>query len=85
MAFTALAYAYHSLNQQDERQNAFLAVAAMAGLLAALSLDVGILLGIFGVEAWCILLGLVASDLFHWALNRRSRYPDSEWLGDEKT
>jgi hypothetical protein len=85
MAFTALAYTYHSLSPQDERQNAFLVVTAMAGLLTALCLDVGVLLGIFGVESWFLLLGLVASDLFFWALNRCSRHPDSEWLGDEKT
>lgn len=85
MAFTALAYAYHNFNSQDQQQDVFLAVAAMSGLLTALYLDGGILPSIFGVEPWFIVSGLVASDLFHWALNRRSRYSDREWLGDEKT
>jgi hypothetical protein len=69
MTFTALAYAYHSLNPQDEYQNAILAVAAIAGLPAALYLDAGILLGIFGVELRFVYFGLVTSDLFHLTLS----------------
>lgn len=52
MSFTASAYTYHSVNRSDSFQNPILILGTVLGLLMALSIDLGILLGIFGLEHW---------------------------------
>jgi hypothetical protein len=71
MAFAGLTSLYYRSNERDEYQKPILVSGAMVGLLAALSLDLGILLGIFALEPWVVLLSLVVSDCFHRAVLRR--------------
>jgi hypothetical protein len=78
MSLTALAYAYHSSNCGDGFQNAILVSSVVSGLLLALSLDLGIILGVFGLGPWILLLGLVISDFFHLTCVRRRRYVELE-------
>jgi hypothetical protein len=73
MSFTASTHAYYITNRDDVFQNAILLSGTMLGLLMALSLDLGILLGIFGLEQWFLLLSLVVSDVFHFVCVRRQR------------
>jgi hypothetical protein len=87
MLFTALCYAYHASNRGDVFQRPILILGTVSGLLVALSLDTGILLGICGLEPWFLLLSLVLSDFFHLVFVRQQRC--EEWvshqeLGDEK-
>lgn len=77
MAFTALAYAYYRLNENDNHQKDILVSSTMTGLVVALGLDLGLLIGIFGAESWFIVLGLVVSDVFHGVCLRRSQV--SKW------
>lgn len=72
MAFAALAYLYHRSNDSDVYQKPVLVSGAMAGLLVALSSDVGVLLGVFALEPWFLLLGLVVSDCFHSVFVQRT-------------
>lgn len=87
MAFVALAYAYHRANQDDAYQNGVIISATVAGLVLALSLDLGILIGAFGVATWFLLLGLIFSDCFHAVCMRKpwqSRWEERGSLGGEK-
>lgn len=87
MTFLALTYAYHESNGEDKHQDAFLASAAIVGLVLALSLDVGILIGVFAIVTWLTALGLVVSDLFHALYMRRpsrSKWYRQEFIGDDK-
>lgn len=73
MSFTVLVYAYYSINRNDTSQNTILLSGTVLGLLMALSMDLGILLGIFGLEQWFLLLSLILSDSFHLIFVRRQR------------
>lgn len=73
MSFTGLAYAYHSSNRSDAYQNSILIAGIVLGLLVALAMDTGILLGLFGLEPWFVLLSLVLSDFFHLICIPRQR------------
>jgi putative copper export protein len=86
MAFAALAYFYYHSNDNDEHQKPILVSGAMAGLLAALSLNFGVFLGIFALEPWFLLLSLVVSDCFHFVFFRRPWHAEcrKEILDDEK-
>lgn len=87
MSFTALAYAYHYSNGSDTYQNTILIAGIALELLVALAMDIGILLGLFGLEPWFILLSLVLSDFFHLICVRGQRYEEcvsDRGLGDEK-
>lgn len=87
MSFTASAYTYHSVNRSDSFQNPILILGTVLGLLMALSIDLGILLGIFGLEHWFLLLSLVISDIFHSVCVRKQRCEgcvSTQGFGDEK-
>jgi hypothetical protein len=87
MSFTASAYAYYSSNRGDIFQNTILLSGTVLGLLLALSMGLGILLGIFGLEQWFLLLSLVISDIFHFICVRRQRCEgcvSNQEFGDEK-
>lgn len=87
MSLVALAYAYYILNKGDKHQNVVLVLAGAGGLVVAMSLDVGILIGIFGVETWFMTLGLVVSDALHTGYMRklyRGRRKDWEAVSDAK-
>ena len=87
MSFTALAYVYYSGNQNDTFQKTILISGTVLGLLMSLSTDLGILLGIFGLEPWLLLLSLVISDVVHSISVRRQRCEGCvsiQGFGDEK-
>jgi hypothetical protein len=87
MSFTASTHAYYTTNRGYIFQNTILLSGAVLGLLMALSLDLGILLGIFGLEPWFLLLSLVVSDIFHFVCVRRQRCEgcvSNQEFGDEK-
>jgi len=78
MLFTSLAYTYHSINRGDAFQNTILAWGIVLGLLTAWSMDLGVLLGVFGLEQWFLLLSLVLSDIFHLIFVRSQRCEECE-------
>jgi hypothetical protein len=89
MSFTTLSYANYSSNRSDVYQNTILISGTVSGLLVALSLDTGVLSGIFGLEPWFLLLSLVLSDFFHFVCVRKQRCTCDECVrneefGDEK-
>ena len=87
ISFTASTHAYYSTNRGDIFQNTTLLSGTVLGLLMALSMDLGILLGIFGLEPWFLLLCLILSDVFHFVCVRRQRCEacvSNQEFGDEK-
>lgn len=52
--------------------------ASIAGLLVVWRSEVGILVGLYCVETWFVLLGLVVSDIFQAACQRRTRQREAE-------
>lgn len=87
MSLPVGAYVYHASNDGDSFQNAFLTTGALAGLLVALAMDIGLVLGIFGLEPWFLILSLTVSDVFHFICIRRPRYEQrglERNFGDEK-
>jgi hypothetical protein len=66
--FSYIVYArlYYQWNQQNDRyQLPVLVVAALAGLIPALSLNIGFLISIFCVTPKVALFGLLVSDILH--------------------
>lgn len=77
MTFTSLAYTYYRLNENANHQNSILISSAMTGLTIAFGLNVGLLIGVFGIEVWSVVLGIVFSDVFHGVCLRRPQ--GSKW------
>ena len=87
MSFTASAFAYYSINRSDVFQNTILLSGTVLGLVVALSMDLGILLGIFGLEQWFLLLSLMISEVFHFVCVRKQQCEgcvSNQEFGDEK-
>jgi hypothetical protein len=73
MSFVALASTYYQSTYCDSRQDVIVVCVSIAGLLVTWSLDVGVLVGLYCVETWFVLLGLVVSDIFQAVCQRRTR------------
>jgi len=71
MAFVALASTYYQAAYCNNRQGVILLGVSITGLLVAWKLDVGMLVGLYCIETWFVLLGLVVSDIFQAACQRR--------------
>lgn len=78
MAFVALASAYHRQKCCDNRQSMIVLCACIAGLWVVWRSGVGILVGLYCIEAWFVLLGLVVSDIFQAACQRGTRLRETE-------
>lgn len=78
MGFVALASVYCQATHCDSRQGVLVLCVSMAGLFIAWRLNVGILVGLYCIETWFVLLGLVVSDIFRAACQRRVRPKDAE-------
>jgi hypothetical protein len=83
MAFVALVSVYHQSTCCDSRQGVIVVCVSIAGLLVAWRLDVGVLIGLYCIETWFILLGLVVSDVLQAACQRR--IVPREANGEQKT
>ena len=82
--FSYIVYArlYYQWNQPNDRyQLPILVVAALAGLVTALSLNIGFLIGVFCVTPKAALIGLLVSDTLHlayqgpWQQQEAKEYP----------
>jgi hypothetical protein len=73
MGFVALASAYYQSTCYDSRQGMIVLCVSIAGLLVVWRSGVGILVGLYCVETWFVLLGLVVSDIFQAERQRRTR------------
>lgn len=73
MAFVALASVYHQATCCDNRQDLIVFCVSIAGLVLVWRLDVGILVGLYCIETWFVLLGLVVSDISQAACQRWTR------------
>lgn len=73
MTFVALASAYYQSTCYDNRQGMIVLCVSIAGLLVVWRSEVGILVGLYCVETWFVLLGLVVSDIFQAECQRRTK------------
>jgi hypothetical protein len=78
MTFVALASAYYQSTRCDNRQSMIVLCVSIAGLLVAWESGVGILVGLYCVETWFVLIGLVVSDIFQAACQRRTSLRETE-------
>lgn len=78
MAFVALASAYYQSTCYDNRQGMLVLCVGIAGLLVVWRSGVGVLVGLYCVETWFVLLGLVVSDIFQMACGRGTRLRKAE-------
>lgn len=78
MAFVALASAYYQSTCYDNRESILVLCVSIAGSLVVWRSGVGILIGLYCIETWLFLLGLVVSDIFQAACQRRTRPGEAE-------
>ena len=78
MGFVALASAYYQSTCYDNRQGMIVLCVSIAGLLVVWRSGVGILVGLYCVETWFVLLGLIVSDMFQAACHRRTSLRETE-------